>query len=294
MKLFSEECPFYRGNLHMHTTRSDGRKTPEEAMAAYRDAGYDFVALTDHRVVADVSGAPEGLVAIPGIELDYVLSNQWVHLLGLGVDAEIERRCLPRGTVQEGIDLIRACGGLAVLNHPAWSLNTPELIASLRGLAAAEVWNSVSTLPYNADRADSSSLLDVAAAQGAVLPLMANDDTHYYQQEFARGWNMVQAEEKSAKGILDALAAGRYYATQGPAFHQVEIVDGIVRVRCSPVSSVVFYSNVPWTPERCQMGEALTQAVYRLTDRERFIRVQLTDAQGRSAWSKAVALQPRP
>ena len=62
---------------------------------------------------------------------------------------------MPRGTVQEGIDLIHACGGLAVLNHPAWSLNTPELIASLRGLAAAEVWNSVSTLPYNADRADS-------------------------------------------------------------------------------------------------------------------------------------------
>ena len=122
-------------------------------MAAYRDAGYDFLALTDHRKVTSVAHAPEGLVAIPGIELDYVLSNQWVHLLGLGVSQEIEQRCMPRGTVQEGIDLIHACGGLAVLNHPAWSLNTPELIASLRGLAAAEVWNSVSTLPYNADRA---------------------------------------------------------------------------------------------------------------------------------------------
>lgn len=291
MKLFLEDCPFYRGNLHTHTTQSDGHKTPEESMAAYRDAGYDFLALTDHRKVTSVAHAPEGLVAIPGIELDYVLSNQWVHLLGLGVSQEIEQRCMPRGTVQEGIDLIHACGGLAVLNHPAWSLNTPELIASLRGLAAAEVWNSVSTLPYNADRADSSSLLDVAASQGAVLPLMANDDTHYYEQEFAKGWNMVQAKEKSMAGILEALAAGRYYATQGPAFHQVEITGRMVRVSCSPVESIVFCSNVPWTPNRSQVGHALTEATYELTDRESFIRVQLTDAQGHHAWSNPVARQ---
>ncbi len=289
MKLFSENDPFYRGNLHMHTTQSDGRKTPQEAMAAYRAQGYDFLALTDHRVVTCTDGAPEGLVVLSGIELDYVLADQWVHLLGIGVSPEIEQRCLPRGTVQEGIDLIRACGGLAVLNHPAWSLNTPELIASLRGLSAAEVWNSVSTLPYNADRADSSSLLDVAAAHGALLPLMANDDTHYYDVEFARGWNMVQAEEKTAAGILAALAAGRYYATQGPDFRQVEITDGTVRVQCSPVESIVFYSNVPWTPNRCQTGHGMTEAVYEITGRERFLRVQLTDAQGRSAWCRPVA-----
>lgn len=291
VKLFQEDVPFYRGNFHTHTTQSDGCKTPQEAMSAYREAGYDFLALTDHRRVTGVEQAPEGLVAIPGIELDYALSNQWVHLLGLGVSPEVERRCMPRGSVQEGIDLIRACGGLAVLNHPAWSLNTPELIASLRGLTAAEVWNSVSTLPYNADRADASSLLDVAAAQGAVLPLMANDDTHYYEQDFARGWNMVQASEKSVAGILTAVAEGRYYATQGPAFRQVEIIGRTVRVSCSPVERIVFYSNVPWTPDRCSIGQGLTEAVYELTDRETFIRVQLTDAQGRNAWCSPVARQ---
>ena len=36
MKLFLEDCLFYRGNLHTHTTQSDGHKTPEESMAAYR------------------------------------------------------------------------------------------------------------------------------------------------------------------------------------------------------------------------------------------------------------------
>ena len=89
VKLFQEDVPFYRGNFHTHTTQSDGCKTPQEAMSAYREAGYDFLALTDHRKVTGVEQAPEGLVAIPGIELDYVLSNQWVHLLGLGVSPEV-------------------------------------------------------------------------------------------------------------------------------------------------------------------------------------------------------------
>ena len=35
-------------NLHMHTTLSDGSKTPEEAAEIYKKAGYDVVAITDH------------------------------------------------------------------------------------------------------------------------------------------------------------------------------------------------------------------------------------------------------
>ena len=39
---------FYRGMLHSHTLWSDGRALPEQAVAAYRDAGYDFFSITDH------------------------------------------------------------------------------------------------------------------------------------------------------------------------------------------------------------------------------------------------------
>ena len=86
MKLFSESLPFYRGNLHAHTTCSDGQKTPKECMADYRAAGYDFLSITDHRMVTkpDPAEIPEGLVMIPGIELDYTMPDQWVHIQGLG------------------------------------------------------------------------------------------------------------------------------------------------------------------------------------------------------------------
>ena len=50
-------------NLHLHTTDSDGRKTPEEAAAIYRAAGYDVIAVTDHwryRASGDLGGLRRG------------------------------------------------------------------------------------------------------------------------------------------------------------------------------------------------------------------------------------------
>jgi predicted metal-dependent phosphoesterase TrpH len=38
-----------KGGLHCHTTRSDGRGTPEEVIRLHHENGYDFLALTDHR-----------------------------------------------------------------------------------------------------------------------------------------------------------------------------------------------------------------------------------------------------
>ena len=45
---FSSPGRFWRGNLHTHSTRSDGHIGPEEVCAFYRAHGYDFLALTDH------------------------------------------------------------------------------------------------------------------------------------------------------------------------------------------------------------------------------------------------------
>ena len=45
---------WYKGMLHAHTCWSDGRALPEQAVKAYKDAGYSFFAITDHnRIGAD-------------------------------------------------------------------------------------------------------------------------------------------------------------------------------------------------------------------------------------------------
>ncbi len=42
---------WYRGSLHMHSKWSDGNAMPEDAVAWYRDKGYQFVCLSDHHIV---------------------------------------------------------------------------------------------------------------------------------------------------------------------------------------------------------------------------------------------------
>lgn len=291
MKLFSDTLPFYKANFHTHTTCSDGCKTPREVMELYRGQGYDILAITDHRKVTipDPAEIPEGLLLIPGIELDHMLPGQAVHILGLGMEERIVFAWSKLGTPQQAVNAIRDQGGLAVLAHPAWSLNTPQFMASLEGLCGTEIWNSVSTLPYNGDRADSSSLLDVmAASTGRTLPVFANDDTHFYGTEFGAGWTMVQAEAKTVPAVMAALRAGSFYATRGPELRQIEVQDSEVWVDCSPAETVVFYTAKPWSEYRvvrAQPGEEMTRAHYRLTKDEGFLRVQVIDKEGRSAWS---------
>ena len=54
-------------NLHMHTTRSDGQYSPATALRAYRNEGYDAVALTDHWRYG-AGGNDEGMTVLSGAE----------------------------------------------------------------------------------------------------------------------------------------------------------------------------------------------------------------------------------
>lgn len=286
MKLFSDSLPFLKANFHSHTTESDGRLSPADAAGFYEYAGYDVLAITDHRKVTMLPSS-EQLLLIPGIELDYVLPGQWVHMLGLGMDASVSNRWNRSGTPQEGIDLIRELGGLAVLAHPAWSLNTPEFMRSLTGLSGVEIWNSVSTLPLNGDRADSASLLDVTwASGGELLPVFANDDSHPYKDEAGVAATMVQAEEKSVPAVMEALRLGRFYATTGPQICQIENKNNQeLIVRCSPAESIIFYSDCPWAGGRAVIKSGMTECNYFIQKNDHFVRIEVRDAAGRKAWS---------
>ena len=50
---FSDRGNWYRGNLHSHTTVSDGVLTPEESVKAFREQGYSFLCISDHNTYTD-------------------------------------------------------------------------------------------------------------------------------------------------------------------------------------------------------------------------------------------------
>jgi hypothetical protein len=277
--------PFFKGNLHMHTTRSDGRLSPDEALSRYQARGYDFVALADHWLPSG-TGLVKGMTVLSGVELHTnVDESQVAHIVGVGFD--MDRLTLPheQSSAQALIDAINAADGISILAHPSWSMNTVEFIRGLKGLSGAEVYNTFSGAPWNVDRASSAHILDLAASLGCLLPMVASDDSHRYAGEEGVSYTMVNARENTPEALLEALRSGCFYASQGPAFHQITVGGREVAVECSPTEKVVFYSNLQWGSERCVSGRDLTHVRYRMNEKERFIRVELIDRFGRRAWS---------
>lgn len=289
MRLFDSNMPFYKGNTHAHSTQSDGRLSPEEVFETYHSAGYDFLALTDHWHVASEQDY-KGMLVVPGVEYDFDFNTQLLHLVCLFQKAG-DARGISRGmSHQTVIEHVNKVGGVSIAAHPAWSLNTPEFLASLDGVEISEVYNTMSDEPFNGPRGNSESLLDVAAANGKYFRLVAADDSHRYQGEQCVSYIMVQAPELSVPAILEGLRAGRFYATQGPAFHNITIENGMITVETSPVSRISFCSNLYWVDDRCRSGRGLTREIYRIRPNERFIRIQVTDEDGKKAWSNIFPL----
>lgn len=289
MQLFHPTMPFYKGNTHAHSTQSDGRLSPEEVFEIYHSAGYDFLALTDHWQVTSERDY-KGMLVVPGVEYDFSFQTQVLHLVCLYQGAGNGKGVSRGMSHQRVIEHVNRVGGVAIAAHPAWSLNTPEFLASLDGVEIAEVYNTMSDEPFNGPRGNSESLLDVTAANGKYFNLVAADDSHPYRGEQCVSYVMVQAEELSVPAILEALRAGRFYASQGPEFRSISIENGLISVETSPVSRITFCSNLYWVDDRCRSGQGLTKEVYRIQPYENFVRIQLTDADGKKAWSSPIKI----
>ena len=77
-KMFSETGRWYKGNLHSHTTNSDGKLKPEEAVTLYKKYGYHFLCLSEHDHFTDLSAqfdSPEFII-LPGLEASAYLFNK--------------------------------------------------------------------------------------------------------------------------------------------------------------------------------------------------------------------------
>jgi predicted metal-dependent phosphoesterase TrpH len=277
----------YRVNLHTHTTRSDGKKTPEEAAKIYREAGYDAITLTDHWCYGE-SFDQDGLLVLSGVE--YNIKNTHpreglFHIVGVGMTQD---PCLDdTADAQAAIDAIKSADGLAIIAHPAWSLNTPEQIMKLRGGDVTEIYNSVSGV-HMSRRPDSGVVVEMLGAQGVFYPLVADDDTHYYDNDACVSYIEVAAESCTRESLLAAIRKGDFYATQGPEVHLRREGDEMV-VTCSPCCEIVFLSDWVWS-RRVFEGEGITEARYKICDGEHFIRAEVVDKDGKRGWTNCVIL----
>jgi hypothetical protein len=293
---------WYRGNLHGHTTESDGSLTPADYAGFYRSHGYDFAAVTDHWRLTDMGRyADRAFAWIPGAELDGRDERRGTlhHVLGLGL-----RDLPPReaaATLQGTVDAIRSRGGLAFVAHPYWSAQTSADLLAADGYAGIEVWNATAEVRWGKGLA--SVHWDEMLQSGRWVSALATDDAHHRPEQgddMGLGWVMVRAAERTTEAILRALAAGSFYASTGPEILDLRLERGaagsgqgpVARVRCSPCRRVHFIcAGSLGRTVNAPPGTALEQAELRLHPAARYLRVECVDAAGRTAWSMPIAVR---
>lgn len=301
---------FFRGNLHCHSTGSDGRLSPQEVVRVYREAGYDFLAITDHFEqrwdwpVTDtrVLRTP-GFTTLVGAELSSADWSDpavyWVAAVGLPADFAPP----PPGDHAEAIRRAAAGGAFVTLLHPGLNGLRPELVERLpafEAIDAVEVYTHQSWI-YRPDTAIAAPFLDALLAAGRRLGVSAADDAHFRDGPDAfGGWVEVFAHENDPDALLAALKAGAYYATQGPAIERLALDgegddDGArLHVRCSPSARILLTGPADrWRRWRWALAEPdgapLTEAAFALSDfHGSFCRVTVVDADGRRAWSNPI------
>lgn len=300
-----KEKRFLKGGLHCHTTRSDGRLTPEEAINCAKEHGYDFLAITDHQVYTMQQYAPEtGVLTIPGVELgnDLVKGRGFrcYHTVCLGPTKEdgngfdhnqrFDWCYAPNAEAyQPYLDEIHQNNNLTILAHPIWSQTSAKYFENLKGNFAMEIWNTGSSIGGDNDAAYWDEIL----GQGKVCYGVATDDAHSYK-EMCKGWVMVKAD-KDINSILEALKNGEFYSSCGPEIYDFYIEDGKAIIDCSPVKTIRLQSDMhPTRIENDEDGN-LTHAEF---DIEKFwagpydyVRMSVIDKDGKKAWTNPIFLE---
>jgi len=287
---FTLEGNWYKGNLHTHSTNSDGLYTPLQVINWYWERGYDFLSLTDHRVLTIVEDLPKrSPLLIPGMELngqDESTGGDY-HIVGLGLRSMLKQ---PESlSAQEAIDAIVGDGGLAVLAHPYWLGQIPTDLLHLERAIGLEVFNT--SVPVTIAKGFSACIWDALLDRKCNLFGLAVDDTHWRYYDGGQGWVMVKAAACTPEAILSALAQGAFYASQGPVIYDFRVEDGIATARTSPVKSIAFMAERSHGRMfTAANGGLLTEARYVLRNERTYVRLECVDAEGRTAWSNPIWL----
>ncbi|MXV79010.1 hypothetical protein F4X73_11855 [Candidatus Poribacteria bacterium] len=280
---FQQPGKWFRGNTHSHSTESDGRLSIADRFAAYRDEGYDFLVLTDHRKVNDVSAnSTEDFLAISGSEVHPAnpYGGPVYHIVAINIHEPVNcAKMHPNAVIED----IKSQGGEAVICHPYWCGHTIIDYLPLRGYFAVEVYND--TCMTNGKGFSEQAWDDMLDRCGPVCGIAA-DDAHGTEHDCFHGWINVKAEELTIDGIMEALRTGSFYSTIGPEIEDITVEDRQMTVKCDPAQSIVFKSECSRGRRILpQDGALMTEATFSIPDSTKYVRVEVTDETGKKAWS---------
>ena len=293
---FAKTGHWYRGNLHTHSTASDGRKTPAEVCAFYRAQGYDFISLTDHFLetyrfpITDTTPyRGDGFTTILGAELHAPatsLGENW-HILAVGLPADFAAT----GAEETGPQLAaraKAAGAYVAAAHPAWYDLTDADVLSVPAAGAIEIVNTTCAVANG--KGDSTGYIDRLLSQGHYYQIIATDDAHFHRPDWCRNWVMVRSESLDPARLLAALHGGDFYSSQGPEILEVTPLQGGAKlaVRTSPVRGMRLTGRGAAASVVAGDADITTAELSLEAVQGPYARLTVTDRNGLRAWTNPI------
>ena len=268
-----------RGNLHTHSTQSDGQRPIQDVVDDYASRGYGFLMMSDHDVLTSAQYAginPRGLILIPGNEV----TAHGPHLLHVNASERIAADSNRQAVINAAI----SSGGFVVMNHPNWFANfnhcTIDQLRDLTGYVGIEIYNGVISRlegsPYATDK------WDMLLGSGRRVWGFANDDSHASVGDVELGWNVAQVREKSVGGIVDALTSGRFYASTGVVIDDIEVDGMTIRISTQNADRIIAFQQ---TGRRFAQVDAKVMEV-KVPDSARYVRLECWGRGEQFAWTQ--------
>ncbi len=208
---------WYKANLHMHSTHSDGRFDPEAWVQLYRDAGYTLLAITDHNQYGDQDGGVSSRHQRDAVLRDWngdgVLHPE--HRLGSGVEAYVRDWTQPRPdwmldvwhrpadadlrdvpVLLPGFEASYSYFGahFGVVGHPAGPIDPPR--PGFAWLAPAEDARGFAFIAHPGDASSAKAALELTEAIPA---------ERFHAMEIVNGQRLTRGENADATQLWDAL-----------------------------------------------------------------------------------------
>ncbi len=285
---------WFKGDLHIHTTASDGRAGMEQVMARLRECEFDFAAIADHDLFTPGDDASDP-VLLPNCEFNTAQGDV------LSLFAEVERP--ESNSPQDFIDAIAAAGGFPVVAHPKLrefaseaahrAFTSRDLICNLSGYAAMEVYthNIGSGFQLAIDRLDA---VWTWRAREGVTPIalwaLATSDSHDLHTITPDVGIMVSADECTRASLRASIEAGAFYAlAASPArFREISRDGRRLRFVAEGAEMMQIYGlpRERFSGERRRLaiawaeGRDHVQIDYEIAGDEGFVRAEAMDREG--------------